>query len=151
MHKNKILHRDLKPSNILVNSNCTIKLCDFGLVRSLIPSSESIAVLTEGVATRWYRAPEVLLGSKSYSTPADIWSFGCIIYEILAQKPLFPGSSTIDQIEKICQFTGYPSEEDIDSLESQVSKSMIKEIKMPASGKSPNILKDISSPLVDLL
>ena len=67
-------------------------------------------MLTEGVATRWYRAPEVLLGSKSYSTPADVWSFGCILYEILAQKPLFPGNSTLDQIEKICLFTGHPSE-----------------------------------------
>ena len=99
LHSGKIIHRDLKPSNILVNSNCTIKLCDFGLVRSLLPSiGDHSPVLTEGVATRWYRAPEVLLGSKSYSTPADIWSFGCIIYEILAQKPLFAGSSTLDQI-----------------------------------------------------
>lgn len=98
LHSGSIIHRDLKPSNILVNSNCMIKLCDFGLVRSLIVKDDSGPILTEGVATRWYRAPEVLLGSKSYSTPADIWSFGCIIYEILAQKPLFPGNSTIDQI-----------------------------------------------------
>lgn len=80
LHSGSVIHRDLKPSNVLVNSNCSIKLCDFGLVRSLIPNNESAAVLTEGVATRWYRAPEVLLGSKSYSTPADVWSFGCIIY-----------------------------------------------------------------------
>jgi len=80
LHSGSIIHRDLKPSNVLVNSNCTIKLCDFGLVRSLVPFKDSVAVLTEGVATRWYRAPEVLLGSKSYSTPADIWSFGCIVY-----------------------------------------------------------------------
>lgn len=80
LHTAKIIHRDLKPSNILVNSNCSIKICDFGLVRSLNTSKNQGAVLTEGVATRWYRAPEVLLGSKSYSTPADIWSFGCIIY-----------------------------------------------------------------------
>ena len=57
LHTGSVIHRDLKPSNILVNSNCTIKLCDFGLVRSLQPSNESTAVLTEGVATRWYRAP----------------------------------------------------------------------------------------------
>lgn len=79
LHSARIIHRDLKPSNVLVNSNCTIKLCDFGLVRSLALQQLS-PVLTEGVATRWYRSPEVLLGSKSYSTPADIWSFGCIIY-----------------------------------------------------------------------
>lgn len=98
LHTGFIIHRDLKPSNVLVNSNCTIKLCDFGLVRSISSKSECNPILTEGVATRWYRAPEVLLGSKSYSTPADIWSFGCIIFEILAQKPLFAGSSTLDQL-----------------------------------------------------
>lgn len=84
LHSGQIIHRDLKPSNILINSNCSIKLCDFGLVRSLRASDSGGPILTEGVATRWYRAPEVLLGSKSYSTPADIWSFACIIYEILA-------------------------------------------------------------------
>jgi len=57
LHSAAIIHRDLKPSNILVNSNCAIKLCDFGLVRSLLPTTENVAVLTEGVATRWYRAP----------------------------------------------------------------------------------------------
>lgn len=116
LHSGSIIHRDLKPSNILVNSNCVIKLCDFGLVRSLITAEENTPILTEGVATRWYRAPEVLLGSKSYSTPADIWSFGCIIFEILAQKPLFPGSSTSDQIDKILSFSGFPSDEDINGL-----------------------------------
>lgn len=151
MHSAAIIHRDLKPSNVLVNSNCTIKLCDFGLVRSLNKHNESHAVLTEGVATRWYRAPEVLLGSKNYSTPADVWSFGCIIYEILAQKPLFPGNSTLDQLEKICLFTGYPTEEDISSLESEVAKSMVKEIKVPPNSRSTNFLKDFSAPFGDML
>lgn len=110
LHSGNAIHRDLKPSNVLVNSNCTVKLCDFGLVRSLASSKDNnTGVMTEGVATRWYRAPEVLMGSKSYSTPADVWSYGCIIYEILSQKPLFPGGSTVDQIEKICAFTGYPT------------------------------------------
>jgi mitogen-activated protein kinase 15 len=116
LHSGYIIHRDLKPSNILINSSCSIKLCDFGLVRSLRCSHPSRPVLTEGVATRWYRAPEILLGSKSYSTPTDIWSFGCIIYDILAKKPLVPGNSTVDQIEKVLEFTGYPSDEDIKSL-----------------------------------
>lgn len=97
MHTGKVIHRDLKPSNVLVNSNCSIKLCDFGLVRCL-RSEKDQAVMTEGVATRWYRAPEILFGSRNYSTPADIWSFGCILYELLAQKPIFPGNSTVDQI-----------------------------------------------------
>lgn len=151
LHSGKIIHRDLKPSNILVNSNCSIKICDFGLVRSLASNKDQGAVLTEGVATRWYRAPEVLLGSKSYSKPADIWSFGCIIYEVLAQKPLFNGSSTLDQVEKVCSFTGYPSEEDIESLESDVAHSFLKEMKISAHTKPSLILKDLEPMYVDLL
>ena len=151
LHSGKIIHRDLKPSNILVNSNCSIKICDFGLVRSLANSKDQGAVLTEGVATRWYRAPEVLLGSKSYSKPADIWSFGCIIYEILAQKPLFNGSSTLDQVEKVCSFTGYPSEDDIESLESDVAHSFLKEMKISAHTKPSLVLKDLEPMYIDLL
>lgn len=152
LHSGHIIHRDLKPSNILINSNCAIKLCDFGLVRSLVPMDESGPILTEGVATRWYRAPQVLLGSKSYSTPADIWSFGCIIYEILAQKPLFPGNSTVDQIDKMLSLTGFPSEEDIKSLESDVAKSMLKESKITYSGSQAKVIfKDLPPQFSDLL
>lgn len=149
LHSGRLIHRDLKPSNILVNSNCAIKLCDFGLVRSL--NSSHLPVLTEGVATRWYRSPEVLLGSKNYSTPADVWSFGCIIYEILAQKPLFAGSCTVDQVEKICCFTGYPSEEDLAALDSEISHSLIREAKIPSSCSPAAFLKDLPPQYADLL
>ncbi len=73
--------------------------------------------MTEGVATRWYRAPEVLLGSCSYGESADVWSIGCIIAEILIRNPMFPGSSTINQLEKILQFTGKPNNEDVLAIE----------------------------------
>lgn len=118
LHSAKLIHRDLKPSNILLNSSCHIKLCDFGLVRCVEfdPEGEKNDVMTENVATRWFRAPEVLLGSKTYGYPVDIWSFGCIIYEIYFKKPLFHGNSTLEQLEQIIEFTGYPSEEDINSL-----------------------------------
>lgn len=72
--------------------------------------------MTEGVATRWYRAPEVLLGSNSYGEEADVWSIGCIMAEISIRNPMFPGSSTINQLEKILQFTGKPDHEDILSI-----------------------------------
>ena len=101
--------------------------------------------------TRWYRAPEVLLGSKSYSKPADVWSFGCIIYEILAQKPLFNGSSTLDQVEKVCSFTGYPSEDDIESLESDVAHSFLKEMKISTYTKPSLVFKDLEPAYIDLL
>jgi mitogen-activated protein kinase 15 len=80
LHSAQLIHRDLKPSNILINSSTLIKLCDFGLVRSVASDGSAEPVLTEGVATRWYRAPEVLLGSTNYSTPADVWAFGCILF-----------------------------------------------------------------------
>lgn len=86
-------------------------------------------VLTEEVATRWYRAPEVLLGSKSYDKPADIWSLGCILAEMLLNKPIFPGNSTLNQLERILSFTGKPSVDDINSLDSELAKTMIDSIK----------------------
>ena len=80
LHSAEVIHRDLKPSNLLLNSDCTMKICDFGLARSLLADRFSPdLVLTEEVATRWYRAPEVLLGSQNYGKAADIWSMGCIL------------------------------------------------------------------------
>jgi mitogen-activated protein kinase 15 len=104
---------------VLINSDCQLKVCDFGLVRCLAADKEGDnIVLTEEVATRWYRAPEVLLGSKTYDKPADIWSVGCILSEMLIFKPIFPGNSTLNQLERILSFTGRPSKEDVNSLES---------------------------------
>lgn len=65
--------------------------------------------MTEYIATRWYRAPEIILGSKSYSKAIDIWSFGCIVAETFMGKPLFPGNSTLDQLERVLKWTGIPS------------------------------------------
>ena len=94
----------------------------------------------------------MLLGSKCYSTPADIWSFGCIIYEVVRERPLFPGNSTVDQLEKIIALTGYPSDEDIKSLESELAKTMIKELKTKHSGNdAKNIMKDVPPQIADFL
>jgi len=104
MHTGHMLHRDIKPSNILLNSDCLVKVCDFGLARTaaqLDSDSANAPVLTDYVATRWYRAPEILLGSTSYTYGVDIWAVGCILGELLNGKPVFPGSSTMNQLDRI--------------------------------------------------
>lgn len=93
-HARRILHRDLKPQNLLIDKHGALKLADFGLARAFgIP----LRPYTHEVVTLWYRAPEILLGSKNYSTPVDIWSIGCIFVEMLTKRPLFPGTTTITQ------------------------------------------------------
>ena len=116
MHSAGILHRDLKPSNILIDSSCKIKICDFGLSRTLFKYENEDPVMTEFIATRWYRAPEVLFGSKTYSYRSDLWSLGCVIYEMFAARPLLPGNDSVNQIEKVLEFKGYPSESQINDL-----------------------------------
>ena len=98
LHSGEVIHRDLKPSNVLLNSSCKVKLCDFGLVRSVAKDDRASPILTEYVATRWYRAPEILLGSNEYSKGVDLWSLGCIIAEMVLNKPIFPGNSTLHQL-----------------------------------------------------
>lgn len=107
LHSAMILHRDIKPSNILLNSDCLVKICDFGLARSILktPDPASNITMTDYVATRWYRAPEILLGSSVYTWGVDIWSVGCIIGELFTRKPIFPGNSTMNQLDRIMEVT----------------------------------------------
>ena len=93
IHSANIIHRDLKPSNLLLNKNCDLKVCDFGLARGY---EESTTTLTEYVVTRWYRAPEVILNASHYSNALDVWSIGCIFAELLGRAPLFPGDDYLD-------------------------------------------------------
>ncbi|NXN73182.1 MK15 kinase, partial [Himantopus himantopus] len=127
IHSGNVIHRDQKPSNILLDADCFVKLCDFGLARSLCQMNEDQGnpPLTEYVATRWYRAPEILLSSQSYTKGVDMWSIGCILGEMLLGKPLFPGTSTMNQIEQILRVIPAPSPEDILAMQSDYRASVI--------------------------
>ncbi|XP_053571968.1 LOW QUALITY PROTEIN: mitogen-activated protein kinase 15 [Bombina bombina] len=127
LHSGNVIHRDQKPSNILLDADCLVKLCDFGLARSLYQIQEDSGnpALTEYVATRWFRAPEILLASHRYTKGVDMWSIGCILGEMLMGKPLFPGTSTINQIERIMSIISPPSQEDIRSIKSEYGESVI--------------------------
>lgn len=104
-HQRRVLHRDLKPQNLLINRKGDLKLADFGLARGFgIPMKS----YSHEVVTLWYRAPDVLLGSKKYSTPIDIWSIGCIFAEMVTGRPLFPGSTSADQLIRIFKLMGTP-------------------------------------------
>lgn len=109
IHSADIIHRDLKPSNVFINSDCTIKLGDFGLARTLQCGKNGFkAIITDYVATRWYRAPEMLMGSNKYHKSIDMWSVGCIVYELLTARPLFPGKSTKHMFGLVLEVTGLP-------------------------------------------
>ena len=107
-HERHVLHRDLKPQNLLINRKGELKLADFGLARAFgIP----VNTFSNEVVTLWYRAPDVLLGSRSYDTSIDIWSAGCIMAEMFTGRPLFPGQQNEDQLVRIFRLMGTPSEE----------------------------------------
>ncbi|KAK3601543.1 hypothetical protein CHS0354_027683 [Potamilus streckersoni] len=108
MHKHGFFHRDLKPENLLCSGPDCIKIADFGLAREI----RSRPPYTDYVSTRWYRAPEVLLRSTNYSSPIDMWAIGCIMSELYTLRPLFPGTSEIDEIFKICNILGTPKREE---------------------------------------
>ena len=104
MHKHGYFHRDMKPENVLVAKDVA-KVADFGLAREI----RSQPPYTEYVSTRWYRAPEVLLRTRDYNAPVDMFAVGCIMAELISLRPLFPGSSESDMINRVCQIMGSPN------------------------------------------
>uniref|UniRef100_A0A3B5LQB3 mitogen-activated protein kinase n=1 Tax=Xiphophorus couchianus TaxID=32473 RepID=A0A3B5LQB3_9TELE len=104
-HQQDVIHRDIKPENILISQEGVVKLCDFGFARTIASPSEG-GVYTDYVATRWYRAPELLVGDIKYGKPVDVWALGCVLIEMLTAQPLFPGDSDLDQIYHIVRCFG---------------------------------------------
>jgi len=160
MHSADLVHRDMKPSNLLLNSECLMKVADFGLARSLLQGGTEAdpihPVLTDYVATRWYRAPEILLGSTRYGKAVDMWSLGCIFGEMLSGKPVFPGTSTLNQLEKICDVIGKPTEAQILAMRSPFAATMLDSLQYPAEAKGwsslfPNARPEALDLLVKLM
>jgi len=110
LHSARILHRDIKPGNLLVNSNCLLKICDFGLAR--VEETRG-RCMTQEVVTQYYRAPELLMGTKHYTSAIDMWSVGCIFAELLGRRILFQAQTPILQLELITDLLGTPVPEDM--------------------------------------
>ncbi|KAK6142052.1 hypothetical protein DH2020_013881 [Rehmannia glutinosa] len=146
IHSACVLHRDLKPSNLLLNANCDLKICDFGLART---NSET-DFMTEYVVTRWYRAPELLLNCSEYTAAIDMWSVGCILMEIIKREPLFPGKDYIQQLGLINELLGSPEDSDLGFLRSDNARKYVKQL--PHMPKQPFSLKfpDVSPVAIDL-
>ena len=154
MHSGELLHRDMKPSNVLLNSDCAVKLCDFGLARSVADMDDEKAnapVLTDYVATRWYRAPEILLGSTRYTKGVDMWSLGCILGELIGESTMFPGESTMNQLERVLEVIGKPSKDDMKAIKSKHTATMLDSISLKARKPWQQMYPNASADALDLL
>ncbi|KAG9218142.1 hypothetical protein CCMSSC00406_0008081 [Pleurotus cornucopiae] len=113
MHSNHILHRDMKAANLLISNTGSLRIADFGLARAFTTSATfrgKEKKYTNCVVTRWYRPPELLLGAQQYGGEVDIWGIGCVLAEMFTRKPILPGTSDVDQLEKIWQLCGTPNQ-----------------------------------------
>ncbi|XP_034660716.1 mitogen-activated protein kinase 15 [Drosophila subobscura] len=146
VHSGNVIHRDLKPSNILIDSKCRLKVGDFGLARTIVakPSSsnsnsnigdgdangnqettENDGVMSDYVATRWYRAPEILVGCRKYTKAVDMWSLGCVLGEMITQQAIFQGTSTLNQMERILSALPNVTQREIDNIGTRFGTSLL--------------------------
>lgn len=148
IHGANVLHRDLKPSNILLSGSCDLKICDFGLARVV---DDYHVNLTAYVATRYYRAPELLLSDTEYTKAVDMWSVGCILGEMVLRRPLFPGSDHIQQLQLITDLTGSPSEAEVAAISSQQARQFVLRDLMNKPAKPMHDVFPEASPLLQEL
>ncbi|XP_036721203.1 mitogen-activated protein kinase 11 isoform X2 [Balaenoptera musculus] len=145
IHSAGIIHRDLKPSNLAVNEDCELRILDFGLAR------QADEEMTGYVATRWYRAPEIMLNWMHYNQTVDIWSVGCIMAELLQGKALFPGNDYIDQLKRIMEVVGTPSPEVLAKISSEHARTYIQSLPHMPQKDLRSIFHGANPLAVDLL
>lgn len=145
IHSAGIIHRDLKPSNIAVNEDCELKILDFGLAR---PTENE---MTGYVATRWYRAPEIMLNWMHYNQTVDIWSVGCIMAELLTGRTLFPGTDHIHQLNLIMEILGTPHEEFMQKISSESARNYIQSLPPLRKKDFKEVFKGANPLAIDLL
>jgi cell division cycle 2-like protein len=154
LHSNWILHRDLKTSNLLLNNRGILKIADFGMARYF---GDPPPKMTQLVVTLWYRAPELLLGAERYGTAVDMWSIGCIFGELLTKEPLLQGKNEVDELSKIFELCGIPTEETWPGFKRLPNARSLRLPKNPASqgsvlrAKFPFLTSAGSALLIDLL
>jgi len=131
-----------------------MKVADFGLARSILMLEKEQAskpVLTDYIATRWYRAPEILLGSTKYTKGVDMWAVGCILGELILERPLFPGTSTMNQLERIVAVVGFPSPSDIAACNSQFAETMLENLGKVVPKTLSDLCPKASPEAIDLM
>ncbi|CCF58335.1 hypothetical protein KAFR_0E01810 [Kazachstania africana CBS 2517] len=152
IHSADVLHRDLKPGNLLVNADCQLKICDFGLARGYSENPvENNQFLTEYVATRWYRAPEIMLSYQGYTKAIDVWSTGCILAEFLGGKPIFKGKDYVHQLNQILQVLGTPPDETLKRIGSKNVQDYIHQLGYIPTIPFSNLYPDANPQALDLL
>ncbi|KAJ3796519.1 CMGC/MAPK protein kinase [Lentinula aff. detonsa] len=156
VHSAHVIHRDLKPGNLLVNADCELKICDFGLSRGFdAEPDDNASHLTEYVATRWYRAPEIMLAFRRYNTAIDVWSIGCIFAELLMGKPLFKGKdfdySYVDQLNKILNVLGTPDDAVIRKISSEKAQAYVRSLPLKRTVPLKKIIPHADNQALDLL
>ncbi|MCJ1273845.1 Mitogen-activated protein kinase [Puttea exsequens] len=152
IHSANVLHRDLKPGNLLVNADCELKICDFGLARGFsMDPEENAGYMTEYVATRWYRAPEIMLSFQSYTKAIDVWSIGCILAELLGGRPFFKGRDYVDQLNQILHYLGTPNEETLSRIGSPRAQEYVRNLPFMPKVPFARLFQNANPDALDLL